>query len=71
MQRCNEQEIAENHHAIPRDVLEQQKQLEKKQAGGQPTLDAMLPRVPGPRSFSREEVLKRVAQFIVCDDQVS
>lgn len=69
-ERCAAEDILENHHAVPRDVLAEQK-LKKKANAGQPTLDTMFPRAPGPRTFSREEVLKRVAQFIVCDDQAS
>lgn len=69
--RCGEQNIAENHHAVPRDIPVQERKRKKQLEGSdQPTLDNMFHRVAGPRSFSREEVLKCVAQFVVCNDQV-
>ncbi|KAN0081297.1 hypothetical protein V8E55_008921, partial [Tylopilus felleus] len=68
-ERCAAQDILENHHAVPHDVLAERKL--KNKANDQPTLDTMFPCTPSPHTFSREEVLRRVAQFIVCDDQAS
>lgn len=46
---------------------QRQKKLEQI---GQQTLDSMM-KVPQAKDFSRENVLKSVADFVVCDDQVS
>ena len=64
-QRCAADNIPENHHAVPREVLDAQKK-----DGAQMSLVGMFAKSPGPRAFSRDEVLKCVAEFIVCDDQV-
>lgn len=66
-QRCAEQDIVENHHAMPRELVAERKKKEKEK---QVTLDGVFAKVPGPRAFSREGILKVVAEFIVCDDQV-
>ena len=66
-QRCAEQKIPENHYAVPREIVAEH-ELEKN--GRQTKLDGVFLKVPGVRSFSREGVLKAVAEFIVCGDQV-
>lgn len=69
-ERCVERGIAENHHAIPREVLRRRQEKEKSTRGVQMTLDAHVSGPGRSLSFSREAVLKAVAEFIVCDDQV-
>ena len=71
-ERCEAQKISENHHAIPRNVLAERRAAKKK-GMGQMTLDGQFPKAmgSGTRAFSREDVLKSVAEFVVCDDQVS
>jgi hypothetical protein len=70
--RCKEQNIPENHHAIPRPIWRQM-QLKKKdsKAKTQGTLDGVIEMSQGPREFTREGVLHAVTQFVACDDQVS
>ena len=63
--RCAQQMITENPHAIPRDLFKQ-----KENPGQQKTLDGQFAVVLGMRAFLRESVLKMVAEFVVCDDQV-
>lgn len=70
-QRCVEGGIPENDHAVPREILERRRQVKVGTAvGGQTSLDGVFPKGRSPHAFSREVVLKRVAEFVVCDDQV-
>lgn len=66
MNRCAEQGIAVNHHAKPREMVG----AEGKKKGKQATLEGAFAKAPGPRAFSRDDVLRAVAEFVVCDDQV-
>ena len=52
---------------MPREIVAE-RELEKN--GGQTKLDRVFLKVPGVRSFLREGVLKAVAEFIMCGDQV-
>ena len=77
-QRCTERNIAENNHAIPQEVLEERRQQQVRiglkqgdpEAQRQASLDGVFAKAPGLREFSREDMLKSVAEFIVCDNQV-
>ena len=40
------------------------------EVGSQMSLDGVFPKGCIPHAFSREVVLKRVVEFVVCDDQV-
>lgn len=42
----------------------------QKDRKGQMKLDGLFPKVPKAREFSKNDVLKAVAEFVVCDDQV-
>ena len=54
-----------HHHATPRDMV-------KKQAkGGQQTLAEALQKATKSKEFSRDDALRAVAEFVVCDNQVS
>lgn len=70
-ERCAAQNLKENHHAIPRDVLRARNEAMKGRKEGQRTLDGAFQRVSKSKEFSRDDVLKAVAEFVVCDDQVS
>ena len=67
---CQANNIPENHHAIPPHLLTEKKaELKLK---GQTTLDGKFAKGTGQaQTFSRDDVLKSVAEFVVCDDQVS
>ena len=70
-QRCADGNITENEHAIPRDVLAAKKgQVKLVQCDTQTSLDGTFMKVAVLRVFSREDVLKSIAEFVVCDDQV-
>ena len=68
-ERCQEKEIPENHHAIPREILKQMEE-EKSKGKKQVKINNILEKSTGPREFTREGVLHAVAQFVACDDQV-
>ena len=68
-ERCQENGIPENHHAIPREILKQMEE-EKSMGKKQTKIDNMLEKSKMPCEFSREDVLHAVAQFVACDDQV-
>ena len=65
-ERCKEKDILENHHAIPRDILKEM-QEEKSMGKKQIKIDNILQKSTGPQEFSRERVLRAVAQFVACD----
>jgi len=69
-ERCAEQNLEVHHYAVLREILRKRAKLEKGEREGQCTLDAVFAK-PKPKEFSREGVLKAVAEFVVCDDQVS
>ena len=68
-ERCKENGIPKNHHAISRDLL---KQIEEEKSKGkkQTKIDNILDKSMAPCEFTREGVLHAVAQFVACDDQV-
>lgn len=43
----------------------------KQKKEGQQRLDGVFQKVSPPKEFAREGILKAVAEFVVCDDQVS
>lgn len=65
-----EQGIKENHHAVPCEVKSGRMEAKKLKRSGQQTLDAMM-KTPWAKEFLRENILKSVAEFVVCDNQVS
>ena len=65
--RCEAANISEIEHAIPRNIVAERK---KEVMSGQMTLDREFKKV-AVRAFSRDDVLKSIAEFVVCDDQVS
>ena len=67
-QCCATDNILENHHAVPWEILDAQQDMKKDSE--QTSLDGLFPKCPGPRAFLQDEVLKCMAEFIVCDDQV-
>ena len=67
---CQANNIPENHHAIPPQLLSEKKAESKLK--GQTTLDGKFAKGTGQAwTFSRDDVLKSVAELVVCDDQVS
>lgn len=66
--RCEEAKIAMNHRAIPLEILDASR---KRKGGTQLKLDPELLKVVRPKEFTKAELLHRLAQFIVCDEQVS
>lgn len=56
-----------NHYAIPRGIL---KKRGSNGPDGQQTLADVIQNMSKKKEFSREGVLRAVAEFVVCDDQV-
>jgi hypothetical protein len=69
-ERCAKLGLKENHHAVPRDIVRAKEEAKKMKKDGQQTLDGVVQKASQPTEFSREGLLKAVAEFIVCDDQV-
>jgi len=70
-QRCKEENIPENHWAIPRSIWNARKEPQKLGKGtGQATLDLMVTKLVEPQVFAREKLLHAVTQFITVDNQV-
>jgi hypothetical protein len=69
-ERCAEMGLKENHHAIPREIVRAKAEEKKQKKDGQQKLDGIVRKASQPVEFSREGVLKAVAEFIVCDNQV-
>lgn len=67
--RCVEAGIEMHHRAVPPELLSPKPA--KKTGGTQTTLDAALAKVVVPKEFSKTTLLRAVAQFVVCDNQVS
>jgi hypothetical protein len=67
-EKCAELGIGENHHALPQALMQAQEDAKK---NVQKKLDGMFQKAPNLRQFSREDVLRAVAEFVVCDDQAS
>lgn len=68
--RCKELAIQEHHYAVPRSIVRERDEVIKQGKGTQLELKEMFMKASN-HKFSREEVVKAVAEFIVCDDQVS
>ena len=66
-ERCSAENIKENHHTIPRAAGDHRG---AKKTEGQTRLDGMFIAARPAKAFSRRDVLKTVAEFVVCDDQV-
>jgi hypothetical protein len=68
---CKQENIPEQHWAIPRSIWKEmeESQREKKPGPKQRTLDFI--KEGAPRSFTRENLLHAMTQFIAVDDQVS
>jgi hypothetical protein len=69
-ERCAELGLKESHHAIPRDIVKAGVEAKKRKRDGQQTLDGIIQKTSQLTEFSRKGLLKAVAEFIVCDDQV-
>jgi hypothetical protein len=69
-ERCKEENLHENQHAVPRDLLCAREKEKREKKAGQRNLDEMFQKAEKPKEFSRDNVLKAVAEFAVCDDQV-
>ena len=67
--RCAEQDLKEHHHAVPQAIARAKKEAKKQESKGQQTLTGFWKTLK-PGEFSKEAVLKVVAEFVVCDDQV-
>ena len=65
-ERCRKDGIEIHQRAIPEDT-----KVTKRGHGEQTTLDGAMVRPRGPQTFTQLAILRAVAQFIVCDDQVS
>jgi len=67
---CAEQNIPEHHHAVPHELERVRKKHASKEAG-QKNLTNMFGVASHIKSkeFAREEVLRCVAEFMVCDNQ--
>jgi hypothetical protein len=70
-EKCMVLNIGENHHAVPRAFVQAAQEAKKQMKGGQKKLDIMFQGARIPQEFSKDEVLRAVAEFVVCDDQVS
>jgi hypothetical protein len=68
--KCKELGLKENHHAIPRDIAKLQANRKKQGKDIQQDLGQMFQKSQN-KEYSREDVLRTVAEFVVCDDQVS
>ena len=65
-----EQNLEVHHYVVPWEILRERAKLEKGEREGQHTLNGVFIKSK-PKEFSREGVLKAVAEFVVCDDPVS
>jgi hypothetical protein len=68
-QRCKDENIPENHHAIPQPIWKQMN--EEKNGKTQAKPDGMIEKVQGPREFTCKSALHAITQFVACNDQVS
>lgn len=69
-ERCARQGLKEHHHAVPRAIAKERKQAKQQEDDGQRTLDGVFRKASKPNQWSKDMVLKAVAEFVVCDDQV-
>lgn len=68
--KCKELGLKENHHAILHDIAKLQANRKKQGKDVQQNLGQMFQKLQN-KEYSREDVLRTVAEFVVCDDQVS
>ena len=70
-QQCKDENIPENHFALPRPLWRALQEAKKNpKAMQQGNLDGAFKAIKGPVEFTREGVLQAVARFVACDDQV-
>jgi len=70
-EQCKEENIPENHWAIPCPIWHAREELQKQRKGAkQATLDLLGMKLGGPQLFTLENLLHAVTQFITVDDQV-
>ena len=60
-ERCKEKGIRMNHHVIPRELVKKHAK-----SGAQQTLEDAFQKA-AVKEFSRDEVLKAVTKFVICD----
>lgn len=66
-ERCKEKNLHENQHAVPRDLLCAREKEKWEKKASQRNLDEMFQKAEKPKEFSRDNILKAVAEFAVCD----
>jgi hypothetical protein len=71
--QCDEQGLRVHHHAVPPAIARMNEKNEKTTVNlkGQLRLDGVFLKAPKTREFKRNDALKAIAEFVVCDDQVS
>ena len=70
--RCAEQNIPEHQPAVPHELERARKKHASKEAGQKNLTDMFgVASCTKSKEFLREEVLRCVAKFVVCDNQVS
>ena len=68
---CAEWNIPEHHHAVPHELERARKKNASKEAGQKNLTDMFgIASHTKSKEFLREEVLRCVAKFVVCDNQV-
>ena len=69
-ERCTKQSLKEHHHTVPQAITKARKQTKQQEKDGQGTLDGVFQKASKQNEFSKNTVLKAVAEFVVCDNQV-
>ena len=70
-ERCKEENIPENHWAIPCPIWHAREESQKQHKGAkQAMLDLVRMKLGGPQLFTHENLLYAVTQFVTVDDQV-
>ena len=67
---CAESGLKESHHVIPRDIARAKLEEKKQKKDGQWKLDGIAWKASQLVEFLWEGVLKAVAEFIICNNQV-
>jgi hypothetical protein len=71
-ERCKAENISEHHWAIPRPVWKEMEARQGNKSSKQGTLDqSMKKKSTEPTTFTRENLLHMITQFVAVDDQVS
>ena len=65
-ERCKEENLHENQHAVLRDLLHAREKEKREKKASQRNLDEMFQKAEKLKEFSRDNVLKVVAEFAVC-----